>query len=100
MNGNRMIQGTFYFDPNDPIFQVHFPSFAVVPGSLIIDAFLKALKKNDSLSSNMTIQSFKFIQFAKPGDATYEIKISNTKTRCFLFQNQKMIAKGLIKYET
>jgi 3-hydroxyacyl-[acyl-carrier-protein] dehydratase len=100
MNENRIIQGSFYFDPNDPVFQVHFPSFAVVPGSLIIDAFLKAIKKNGPLSNNITIQSFKFIQFAKPGNATYEIKISNSQTRCVLFQNQKMIAKGLITHET
>jgi 3-hydroxymyristoyl/3-hydroxydecanoyl-(acyl carrier protein) dehydratase len=96
----KTIQGEFYFDPNDPIFLVHFPSFPVVPGSLIIDSFLKAIKKNIILPRNITIQSFKFIHFATPGKARYEIKFSDTQTRCFLYQNQTLIAKGLIKNET
>ena len=100
MKTKKVIQGKFYFDPNDPVFQVHFPSFPVVPGSLIIDAFVKAIKKDCTLPHNIKIQSFKFIQFVKPGNASYEIKISETQTRCFLFQNQIMIAKGLIKHET
>jgi 3-hydroxyacyl-[acyl-carrier-protein] dehydratase len=100
MNDNKSIQGTFYFDTNDPVFQVHFPSFSVVPGSLIIHAFLKAITQNATLPRNITIKSFKFIHFAKPGNATYEIKISKTQTQCYLFQNKKIIAKGLIKHET
>jgi len=100
MNAPLVIQDEFYFDPNDPVYQVHFPSFPVVPGSLIIDAFLKAIQKNKTLPDNITIQSFKFIQFAKPGHAKYEIKISETNSQCFLFQNQALIAKGRIRYET
>jgi 3-hydroxymyristoyl/3-hydroxydecanoyl-(acyl carrier protein) dehydratase len=100
MNAKKIIQGTFYFDPNDPVYQVHFPSFPVVPGSLIIDSFIKAIKKNDTLPPSLTIQSFKFIQFAKPGLARYEIKIFDNQSHCFLFQNQTMIARGQFKYET
>jgi len=100
MNESRIIQGEFYFDPNDPVYQVHFPSFPVVPGSLIIDSFVKVIKKNDSLPSSISIQSFKFIQFAKPGLARYEIKIFERHYQCFLFQDQITIAKGLIKHES
>jgi len=100
MNANKIIQGEFFFDPKDPVYKVHFQSFPVVPGSLIIHSFVQAIKNNCTLPQNLTIQSFKFIQFAKPGNARYEIKISKTKTHCYLFQNQTMIAKGLLKHET
>jgi len=95
-----MIQGEFYFDPDDPIYQVHFPSFPVVPGSLIINAFLRAIQKAFTLPHNITIQSFKFIQFVKPGHATYQMKISESHIRCFLYQNNTIVAKGLIQHET
>ena len=100
MTANTIVQGEFYFDPNDPVFHIHFPSFPVVPGSLIIDSFFKAIKTCVPLPPNISIQFFKFIQFAKPGKARYEIKISETQIRCFLYQNQTMIAKGLIHNET
>ncbi|MBU4420644.1 MAG: hypothetical protein KKH84_06520, partial [Proteobacteria bacterium] len=41
------IKGTFYFDPSDRIYAEHFPGNPVVPGSLIIHAFLKALKEEE-----------------------------------------------------
>jgi 3-hydroxyacyl-[acyl-carrier-protein] dehydratase len=100
MNANTIIQGEFYFDPKDPVYQVHFPSFPVVPGSLIIHSFVQAIINNCTLPQHLTIQSFKFIQFAKPGNARYEIKISDSQTRCYLYQDQTMIAKGLLKHET
>ena len=33
-------EGIFHFDPDDPIYRDHFPGYPVVPGSLVVQAFL------------------------------------------------------------
>jgi len=98
MTKNKTINGSFFFDPQDPIYNVHFPSFPVVPGSLIIDAFFKAMKKILPTNSKIIIKNFKFIKFVKPGSCDYIIEQFNTNWKCQLFQNEKLVAKGKITY--
>jgi 3-hydroxyacyl-[acyl-carrier-protein] dehydratase len=88
--------GHFYFDPNDPIYQDHFPGCPVVPGSLIVEAFLKvvAQKKIDPT----VIRRFRFKRFVIPGTYTYEMVISTGMIDCTLLQKEETFATGKILY--
>ncbi|ETR70646.1 MAG: 3R-hydroxymyristoyl ACP dehydrase [Candidatus Magnetoglobus multicellularis str. Araruama] len=93
---NKTIQGNFLFDAEDPVYKVHFLSFPVVPGSLIIQAFVETIKKIRTSMCKLSVHYFKFIHFAEPGLAAYQINMTETSIHCQLFQNNKEIAKGSI----
>ncbi|KPA13766.1 hydroxymyristoyl-ACP dehydratase [Candidatus Magnetomorum sp. HK-1] len=94
----KCIKGTIYFDPKDPIYKVHFPSFPVVPGSLIIAAFLEAVEAVKPTKKKLLINNFNFLRFVKPGTCDYIIEIDKTQWQCHLFQNERPVAKGKISY--
>ncbi len=91
------IKGTFYFDPSDRIYAEHFPGNPVVPGSLIIHAFLKALKK-DGIN---IIENFRFKEFISPGEYNFDIEICKDQMKCRLFRRSsdamKPVVTGIIK---
>ena len=91
------IKGTFYFDPSDRIYAEHFPGNPVVPGSLIIHAFLKALKEN---GINI-IENFRFKEFISPGEYNFDIEICKDQMKCRLFRSSsdeiKPIVTGIIR---
>ena len=95
------IKGTFYFDPSDKIYSCHFPGNPVVPGSLIIHAFLKALKKDGVNEEYKTIKNFRFKKFISPGAYPFNIEILQNQMKCMLFQNNsdsmRPIVTGVIK---
>ena len=85
-----IINGHFFFDPDDLIYNDHFPGNPIVPGSLIIQAFIDALSKNGFNQSSLIIKNFKFKQFVVPGKYNYKIYESANKIICKLF-NQNSI---------
>ncbi len=93
----KIIKGIFYFDPNDRIYEDHFPSNPVTPGSVIIHAFLKAVKESGTTISAFEAKNFKFKRFINPGEYAYKIKIDSNNLKCTLYDsNEKIAATGEI----
>jgi 3-hydroxyacyl-[acyl-carrier-protein] dehydratase len=94
------IKGTFYFDPSDRIYAEHFPGHPVVPGSLIIRAFLKALKEDGINEEIYVIENFRFKEFISPGEYHFDIEICKDQMKCGLFRSSsdeiKPIVTGII----
>ena len=90
------IKGKFYFDPSDKIYTDHFPGKPVVPGSLIIYAFLKALKENGVNEEHKKIESFRFKEFVSPGEYNFNIEMIQDQMKCTLFQNNSDSMKALV----
>jgi 3-hydroxyacyl-[acyl-carrier-protein] dehydratase len=90
-------RGCFFFDPEDPMYHDHFPNQPVVPGSLIIEAFLKTLEKKEIKAT--AIKRFRFIAFAAPGSYTYKLVIKAGLIDCYLFQDEQKYAVGKILYD-
>ncbi len=90
-------QGCFYFDPADPIYKEHFPGNPVVPGSVIIHAFVKALENETLCPSSISLENFRFKQFVSPGKYRFSIIPEPGAVRCTLFENDKAVVTGVIR---
>jgi 3-hydroxyacyl-[acyl-carrier-protein] dehydratase len=89
--------GYFFFDPDDPIFQSHFPGYPVVPGSLIIHAFVEALDAADQNRGTWCVSDFRFKRFIPPGRYAYCIEPkSHGRMACFLYADGKAVVTGMI----
>ncbi len=89
------IKGIFYFDPSDRIYAEHFPGKSVVPGSLIIHAFLKALKE-EGCSKRYIIKNFRFKEFISPGEYNFDIEICKKQMKCRLFRRSSDAIKPVV----
>ena len=98
-----IIEGIIIFDKNDKIYNDHFPGKKVVPGSLIVCAFIDICKKKGMIKNIYKIEKFKFIKFVSPGEYSYKIqtyketKSINNKIEFSLFINNRIFVKGIIK---
>ena len=92
----KSLKGTFYFDPSDKIYADHFPGKPVVPGSLIIYAFLKALKEEGFNKTQYTIEDFRFKEFVSPGEYPFKIEIDQDKIKCRLFISNSDLIKPIV----
>ncbi len=90
------IKGTFYFDPSDRIYADHFPGRPVVPGSLIIHAFMKALKEEGLNEAQCIIEDFRFREFVSPGEYPFNIEIDQNKMKCRLFRSSSDAMKPVV----
>lgn len=90
------IEGTFFFDPEDGIYRDHFPSSPVVPGSLVIHAFLEALQNTPIKHTELYINNFRFKKFIRPGEYSFTIDTETGYFMCRLYQNEKAIVSGEI----
>jgi len=89
--------GRFHFSPDDSIYPDHFPGRAVVPGSLIIAAFLKA---TEELKIKATaVSRFRFKEFIPPGLYRYKIELTAGTIRCALIKENREVAEGRILYD-
>jgi 3-hydroxyacyl-[acyl-carrier-protein] dehydratase len=84
-------EGTIRFDPSDGIYTDHFPGYPVVPGSLIIQAFL------DLAGSVCEIESFQFRSFVIPGSYAYRMERRADRWECLLMQGDGMMVRGKLK---
>lgn len=84
-------KGFVYFDAQDGIYTDHFPGYPVVPGSLIIQAFL------DLAGEVREIEDFRFRTFVAPGHYRYCLKRLDDGWDCLLFDNEQVMARGKLK---
>jgi 3-hydroxyacyl-[acyl-carrier-protein] dehydratase len=90
-------KGTFYFDPADSIYDDHFPGNPVVPGSLIVHAFVVAVRKVGIAPDYCTIENFKFQEFIPPGAYPFSMELLPDRLRCRLYQGDRVLATGILK---
>lgn len=91
------MQGIFLFDPDDRIYQEHFPGNPIVPGSVIIDSFLSVLKQAGRVSGGVVIERLRFRSFVFPGECTYRLRFGSDGIACELFQDDQLKVTGRLK---
>ena len=100
MDGRPLYEGTFFFDPSDKIYAHHFPANPVVPGSLIVHAFIEAAERMAGKRNPDLIKQFKFKRFISPGEYPFQIRIAADEIRCTLFDKKEIVTTGKLIYET
>ena len=98
MSGNQLVhKGHFYFNPEDPVYADHFPGNPVVPGSLIVHAFMRVVQGQDNNSNNWDIKNFRFKRFVSPGRYAYSIRDKgNGRLVCTLFDKDTEVVTGIL----
>jgi 3-hydroxyacyl-[acyl-carrier-protein] dehydratase len=95
-NKPNCIKGTFFFDPDDKIYEVHFPSNPVVPGSVIVQAFMTAGNQAGFFIPRI-LENFRFKKFVSPGTYEFIIEASSDVMECRLFHEGKALVTGRMK---
>ena len=90
-------EGVFFFHPDDGIYRDHFPGYPVVPGSLIIHAFLKAVQKAGFGGNYVAAEDFRFRQFLRPGQYSFRIVHKEGRVNCLIHEGNKKLVTGAIK---
>lgn len=88
-------EGVFFFDPRDRIYGDHFPGSPVVPGSVIIHAFLRAHARADQ-ERPVGVSNFRFKRFVSPGEYRYAMEDDGHGIRCTLFDNNRAVVTGAL----
>jgi 3-hydroxyacyl-[acyl-carrier-protein] dehydratase len=86
--------GTLFFDPEDRIYMDHFPGNPVVPGSVIIHAFLRVHGGLAHPGNPVQAENFRFKHFVSPGEYQYEMTKNDNVIRCRLFDKSLMLVTG------
>lgn len=95
---DELLEGTFYYPPDDVIFQEHFPGHPVVPGSMIVNAFLIAGEKLGFTGDNLKIENFRFKEFLVPGrQYPFRIEVKNGRLYCFIVHGDKLLVTGILE---
>jgi 3-hydroxyacyl-[acyl-carrier-protein] dehydratase len=90
-------RGHFYFDPDDPIYKDHFPGRPVVPGSLIVHAFIEALYASERGWRPRFVTHFRFKRFLPPGRYGFCIEPkSDGRMACSLYDKEKLVVTGVL----
>ncbi len=95
-NESGEVQGIFFFDPEDRIYNEHFPGNPIVPGSLILYAFITVAKKAGMIKGDCTIERFGFKKFVSPGRYSYKIHTQENRMECRLLEKERTLAAGTI----
>ncbi len=90
------ISNIFYFDPSDGIYGDHFPGNPVVPGSVIVSAFLKAGKESGFSDEACIVEDFRFRGFVAPGEHAFSIQFVRDQMKCRLYQDNVDTSKTLV----
>ncbi|MEN6437802.1 MAG: hypothetical protein ABFD97_04410 [Syntrophobacter sp.] len=96
-SGQLRAEGVFFFDPEDPIYADHFPGKPVVPGSLIIQAFLAAARKEGFIQPVNSVRDFRFKRFVSPGEYRYSLEPAGTLLKCRLYDGASAIVTGTLE---
>jgi len=89
-------EGEFYFHPGDAIYREHFPGYPVVPGSLIVHAFLMACRSTGIAAGIASLENFKFRKFLSPGRYSFKIKSGEEGFYCSISEGKKKLVTGVI----
>jgi 3-hydroxyacyl-[acyl-carrier-protein] dehydratase len=98
----KTYEGKFLFDPDDPIYRNHFPGRPVVPGSLIVQAFMAAAQRMPGVGRGVRgVENFRFKRFVAPGTYAYRLEVTETSgagpaLRCSLYDGDRMVAGGTL----
>lgn len=90
-------EGVFYFHPDDGIYQDHFPGYPVVPGSLIVHAFLEAATEAGFLPDRLAIENFRFREFLSPGHYSFRIELDEERLSCLIHRGERKLVTGVLK---
>ena len=88
-------EGVFFFDPDDRIYGDHFPGNPVVPGSVIIHAFLRAHARQGQ-ARPVGVSGFRFKRFVSPGEYRYGMEADGPVIRCTLFDRDRAVVTGAL----
>ena len=88
---DQVREGILVFDPGDGIYVDHFPGHPVVPGSLVIQAFL------DLAGGARVIEAFRFRVFLAPGQYRYRMTLCRGVWNCELLEDEQVLASGKIR---
>ena len=86
-------EGVFFFDPGDRIYRDHFPGNPVVPGSVIIHAFLRAHARAGK-PGPVGVANFRFKRFVSPGEYRYAMGEEGDGIRCTLYDHNRAVVTG------
>ncbi len=92
-----VIKGVFNFNPSDGIYRDHFPGYPVVPGSLVIHAFLKAAAKVQIKGKISSVENFRFREFIIPGAYPFMMEIGEDRVSCTINLGDRKVATGVLK---
>ena len=95
--GKLIGEGIFHFHPDDPIYRDHFPGYPVVPGSLIVHAFLQAAEEYGFSGDSLTIENFRFREFLTPGHYPFRVELQDDRLNCFIYKNERKLVTGALK---
>jgi 3-hydroxyacyl-[acyl-carrier-protein] dehydratase len=91
-------EGHFCFDPQDPIYADHFPGRPVVPGSLILEAFLTAARPVMKGPGGCTLENFRFRRFLTPGRYAFRLECqSDGSLLCTLRDQGRVVVTGTLR---
>ncbi len=89
--------GYFHFDPEDPIYSDHFPGNPVVPGSMIIHAFIQAAVSHKMRGTAFSATRFRFKRFLPPGRYAFQMRPREDGRRdCILFDRDEAVVTGIL----
>lgn len=93
--GQKRYSGTFVFDSRDPVFAEHFPGNPVVPGSLIVQAFLEAVRELAIKGEYRRVERFRFKRFIRPGQYAFLLEqVDDDCLTCTLKEGRATVATG------
>lgn len=90
-------EGIFDFTADDAIYADHFPGRPVVPGSLIIHAFISVAMAGGWRVKTLVVKQFRFIRFVTPGRYRYRIHCpenADGALTCELFDADTPVTTG------
>ena len=94
---NSTCEGIFHFNPDDGIYRDHFPGYPVVPGSVIVNAFLEAAAIAGFPPDNLVAEDFRFREFLVPGRYLFCIEHATDRLHCLIHRNGKKLVTGVLR---
>ena len=89
-------EGVFYFSPDDGIYWDHFPGYPVVPGSLIVQAFLQAAEEAGMQEKCRAVRNFRFREFLTPGHHSFRMERKENGLNCLIYRGVKKLVTGVL----